>query len=108
MELPVAQADVIFSSPRVASIGVGESLLQGQIASAAEKKLVGPVKGNNSLVVFVVDSVSDESRPYDFDEYAGTFNRTMGIGLFDPFTLLVGKENIKNNSLNFINSAVAE
>ena len=32
----------------------------------------------------------------------------MGIGLFDPFTLLVGKENIKNNSLNFINSAVAE
>ncbi len=108
MELPVAQADVIFSSPRVASIGVGESLLQGQIASAAEKKLVGPVKGNNSLVVFVVDSVSDESRPYDFDEYAGTFNRTMGIGLFDPFPLLVGKDNIKNNSLNFINSAVAE
>lgn len=108
MELPVAQADVIFSSPRVASIGVGESALQGQIASAAEKSLVGPVKGNNSVVVFVVDSVSDESRPYDFDEYAGTFNRTMGIGLFDPFTLLVGKENIKNNSLNFINSAVAE
>ncbi len=100
----VSEGDVIFVSPRVATIGIRESALQGAIAGAAEGKVVGPVAGNNSIVVFEVKSVSDESRPYTFDEYAQRFNRTMGIGIVDPFKMLLGDNKIENNSLNFIQS----
>ena len=98
----VSEGDVIFVSPRVATIGIGESELQGAIAGAPEGKVVGPVAGNNSIVVFEVKSVSDESRPYSFDEYAQRFNRTMGIGLVDPFKMLLGDNAVENYSLNFI------
>lgn len=98
----VAEGDVIFVSPRVATIGIRESALQGAIAGAPEGKVVGPVAANNSIVVFEVKSVSDENRPYTFDEYAQRFNRTMGIGTVDPFKMLLGNNKVKNHSLNFI------
>lgn len=98
----VAEDNVIFASPRLATIGMQESALQGAVASAVEGKLYGPLAGNNSVVVFEVKSVDNESRPYNFDEYALRFNRTMGIGTIDPFKMLLGKNKIKNHSLNFI------
>ena len=98
----VAEDDVIFASPRLATIGMQESALQGAVASAAEGKLYGPVAGNNAVVVFEVRSVDNESRPYNFDEYALRFNRTMGIGTIDPFKMLLGNNKVKNHSLNFI------
>ncbi len=98
----VSEGDVIFVSPRVASIGIRESALQGAIAAAPEGTVVGPIAANNSIVVFEVKSVSDESRPYNFDEYAQRFNRTMGIGTVDPFKMLLGNNKVKNHSLNFI------
>ena len=52
--------------------------------------------------MFEVKSVSDESRPYSFDEYAQRFNRTMGIGIVDPFKMLLGDNAVENYSLNFI------
>lgn len=98
----VNEGDVIFASPRVATIGIRESAVQGAIAGAPEGKVVGPVAGNNAIVVFEVKSVSDESRPYTFDEYAQRFNRTMGIGTADPFKMLLGNNKVENHSLNFI------
>ena len=98
----VNEGDVIFVSPRVATIGIRESAIQGAIAGAPEGKVVGPVAGNNAIVVFEVKSVSDESRPYTFDEYAQRFNRTMGIGTADPFKMLLGNNKVENYSLNFI------
>ena len=98
----VSESDVIFVSPRFANIGIQESALQGAVASAPEGKVIGPVAGNNSVVVFEVKSVSNENRPYTFDEYAQRFNRTMGIGTIDPFKMLLGNDKIENYSLNFI------
>ncbi len=98
----VSEGDVIFVSPRVATIGIRESALQGAIAGAPEGKVVGPVAANNAIVVFEVKNVSDESRPYTFDEYAQRFNRTMGLGTADPFKMLLGNNKVKNHSLNFI------
>jgi len=98
----VSEGDAIFVSPRLANIGFQESALQGAVANAAEGKVVGPVAGNNSVVVFEVKSISNESRPYTFDEYAQRFNRTMGIGTIDPFKMLLGNEAVENHSLNFI------
>ena len=94
---------MIFVSPRVATIGIGESEIQGAIAGAPEGKVVGPVAGNNSIVVFEVKSVSDESRPYTFDEYAQRFNRTLGLGIVDPLKMLLGSDKIDNYTLNFVN-----
>ena len=99
----VSEGDVIFVSPRVATIGIGESEIQGAIAGAPEGKVVGPVAGNNSIVVFEVKSVSDESRPYTFDEYAQRFNRTLGLGIVDPLKMLLGSDKIDNYTLNFVN-----
>lgn len=104
MGAEIGEGDVIFVSPRVAGIGFNENAVQGAIASAAQGKVSGPVAGNNSVVVFEVKSVSDESRPYTFDEYAQRFNRTLGIGIVNPFEMLVGDNEIKNYSLNFIQS----
>lgn len=98
----IAEDDVIFASSRLATIGMQESALQGAVASAAEGKITGPIAGNNAVVVFEVKSVNNESRPYNFDEYALRFNRTMGIGTMDPFKMLLGNEKVKNYSLNFI------
>lgn len=98
----VAEGDVIFASPRVATIGMMEDKLQGAIATAAEGKVVGPIAGSNSVVVFELKSVNTESRPYKFDEYALRFNRTMGIGTMDPFKMLLGDNKVENHSLNFI------
>lgn len=98
----INEGDVIFASPRVATIGIRESAVQGAIAGAPEGKVIGPVAGNNAIVVFEVKSVSDESRPYTFDEYAQRFNRTMGIGTADPFKMLLGNNKVENHSLNFI------
>lgn len=102
----VNEGDVVFVSPRLATIGIQESVLQGAIANAEEGKVVGPIAGNNAVIVFQVKSVSNEGRPYAFDEYAQRFNRTMGIGTMDPFKMLLGGEKIENHSLNFIQSAV--
>lgn len=98
----IAEDDIIFVSPRFATVGIQESALQGAVASAAEGKLTGPVAGNNSVIVFEVKSVNNEGRPYTFDEYAQRFNRTMGIGTIDPFKMLLGNDKVKNHSLNFI------
>lgn len=98
----VTEGDAIFVSPRLANIGFQESALQGAVASAPEGKVVGPVAGKTAVVVFEVKSVSDENRPYTFDEYAQRFNRTMGVGTIDSFKLLLGKDKVNNYSLNFI------
>lgn len=100
----IAEGDVIFASPRLATIGMQESALQGAVAGAAEGKVIGPIAGNTSVVVFEVKSVNNESRPFNFDEYALRFNRTMGIGTMDPFKMLLGNNKVKNYSLNFIQS----
>ena len=102
------EADAMFNSRMISGIGFNESAIQGAVAAAEPGKVVGPIPGNNTVVVFVVTGDEAPSREYSFDEYANQFNRTYGIGgsrpLQDPrrFQLLLGKDKIKNNSLNFI------
>lgn len=100
--------EAMFNSPMLAGIGFGESAVQGAIAAAKPGKVVGPVEGNNSLVVFVVTSDDKTSREYAFKEYAKQFNRQFGIGGsraiqdFQRFALLLGDEKVDNYSLNFV------
>ncbi len=108
MGTEVQTGDAMFNAPVLANIGFGESELQGQVAGAKKGTLVGPVKGNNAVVVFVVTGEDKTNRQYSFNEYANQFNIDLGIGGsrpmqdFQRFMLLIGKDKIKNNSLNFV------
>jgi peptidyl-prolyl cis-trans isomerase D len=106
MGTEVAEGDVNFNSPMLANIGVNESALQGAIAAAKQGAVVGPVKGNNAVVVFQVKKVDTASRPYSYEEYAARFNQSLGAGRFNPMLLLLGKEKVKNNSLDFVQSTI--
>ncbi|MDE6334292.1 MAG: SurA N-terminal domain-containing protein, partial [Muribaculaceae bacterium] len=72
--------DAMFNAPMLASIGFGESLLQGAIAAAQQGQVTGPVEGNNAVVVFVVTGQDNSGREYTFEEYSNQFNRQLGIG----------------------------
>lgn len=108
MGVEVQNGDAMFSSPMLASVGFGESALQGAVAAAEKGKVVGPVKGNNAILVFVVTGEDNSGREYKFDEYANQFNRALGISTYrlqrmeSLFPMLLGKEKIENNSLEFI------
>ena len=100
--------DAMFNSPMLASLGFGESLLQGAIAAAQQGQVTGPLEGNTAVVVFVVTGQDKSGREYKFEEYANQFNRQLGIAGtrpmqdFQRFALLLGNDKIENNSLNFI------
>lgn len=101
-------ADAMYNSRIIPGIGYGESAIQGAVAAAEPGQVVGPVPGNNTVVVFVVTGEDNSNREYTYDEYANQFNRTYGIGGTRPlqeqrrFELLLGKDKVKNNSLNLI------
>jgi peptidyl-prolyl cis-trans isomerase D len=98
-------ADVNFASPMFGNVGMNESDLQGQVAAAKKGALVGPVKGNSSVVVFVVNGRDTQGRPYNFEESAQRFNQTLGANSIfsnnNIFNVLVGKNKVHNYSLNF-------
>lgn len=108
MDSKVDTAKVVFSQAMLPGIGFNESAIQGAVASAEKGKLVGPVAGNNAVVVFEVIDTTSEGRPYNFEEYAARFNQTLGLNHFVPMQLLLGKEKVKNHSLNFVQSAVQQ
>lgn len=108
MGVEAQTGDAMFNAPMLATLGYGESALQGAIAAAKPGTVVGPVEGNNAVVVFVVTGEDKSNREYTFREYANQFNRQLGIGGARPmqdierFTLLLGDDKIENNSLRFI------
>ena len=108
MDTKVDTVAVVFSQAMVPGIGFNESAIQGAVAAAKKGALVGPVAGNNAVIVFQVLDTKSEGRPYNYEEYAARFNQTLGINHFTPLQLLLGKDKVKNHSLNFVQSAVQD
>lgn len=103
MGTAVAQGDVNITSPILLNLGVNESALQGAIAAADKGKVVGPVKGNRSILVFTVDGIDTDNRPFNVEEYGARFNQTFGLVRRQTvLPLLLGKDKIDNRSLNFV------
>ena len=109
MGVEVQSGDAIFNAPMLATIGFGESLLQGQVAAAPLKQVVGPVKGKNAVVVFVVNSEDNKGRDYTFEEYSNQFNRNLNLGNMRNLgnsnyivNLLRGDNKVENYSINFV------
>ncbi len=102
------QADttsVSFGQFMIPKIGMGESALTAKASVAKAGQLVGPMQGNQGVVVFSVTSVNDEGRPYNFSESATQYLRSRGaIALSQQLTnILRGKEKVQNNILKFYN-----
>ena len=105
MGVEVAEGNVNITTPTLLSVGVGESAIQGAIAAAAKGQLVGPVKGNRSVMVFEVKDINTDNRPFNEAEYGQRFNMTFGMGRqVNPLSLLLGDEKIENRSLKFVQS----
>ncbi len=102
------QADttsVSFGQFMIPKIGMGESALTAKASVAKAGQLVGPMQGNQGVVVFSVTSVNDEGRPYNFTESSTLYLRARGaIALSQQLTnILRGKEKVQNNILKFYN-----
>lgn len=105
MESKVDTSATVFNAPLLLNLGANEGVLQGKIAKAEPGKLVGPVAGNNYVMVFEVLSDEKQGRPFEFAEFGARFRQAMGIDNLSAdkiFRILKGDEKIKNNSLNFI------
>lgn len=100
--------NVNITTPTLLNIGINESALQGAIAAADKGQFVGPVKGNHGIMVFEVEEVDQQNRPFVEADYGQRFIQTFGIGRRGtPLPLLLGKNKIDNRSLNFV-QAVGE
>ncbi len=108
MGAEVQHGNVNITTPVLLNVGMGESLLQGTIAATEKGKFVGPLKGNRGIMVFEVENINTESRPFDEADYGQRFAQTFGLARSQsPVNLLLGKEKVDNRSLNFI-QAVGE
>ena len=105
----IKHGTVNINTPTLLTIGVGESALQGKIAATEKGKFVGPVKGNRGVIVYTVEDVKAEGRPFNERDYGMRFNQTFGIARQQsPLPLLLGKNKIDNRSLNFVQSVGEE
>ena len=94
---------VNFSQPFIPGIGMGESELQGRVAIAKAGDIIGPIKGNNAVIVLQVTGIDNEGRPYDFNESAARFEQQRGASRMAANlpAILRGNKKVKNNINTF-------
>lgn len=99
----IMHGNVNITTPTLLTIGIGESELQGAIAATEKGKFVGPLQGRRGILVFEVEDVNTDNRPFDERDYGTRFTQTFGISRQStPLPLLLGKNKIENKSLNFV------
>ncbi|MBD5317080.1 MAG: hypothetical protein HDS11_05375 [Bacteroides sp.] len=105
MGTQVDTTTVSFGQIFVPKIGVNESKLAAASSAAKPGELVGPVQGNNGVIVFTVTSVDNSGRPFNVDESAMQFNQARGAQLLSRslVEILRGNKKVQNNSLKFYN-----
>lgn len=100
---PVDSAAVTFGQINPFNNGFAGSEVAA-VASVSQKgQLVGPMKGNNGVVVLQVVDVDKSGRPYSYDESAALYARTRGAYALGRNIQLVlqGNKKVKNNILKF-------
>ncbi len=101
----VRNGSVNINNPMLLTMGYGESELMGAITAAAPGALVGPVEGHNSIMVFRVDEVNTENRPFNEEQYGMQFLRSFSpLRSQNYLPLLLGKNKVDNRSLNFVSA----
>lgn len=103
MGATVDTTTVNFGQQFIPGIGMAESQIQGRVAVAKAGELVGPVKGNNAVVVLQVTAIDNEGRPFDASESAVRFNQQRGAARMagNLPAILIGNKKVKNNMNTF-------
>ncbi len=94
---------VAFSQNNIARIGIRESGVAGAVANAQPGTLVGPVEGNNALVVLYVFGNDPMGRPFNLAESAGNFVRQRGGSALSQMipAILMGNKKVDNRLSTF-------
>ena len=94
---------VNFGQQFIPGLGVGESEIQGRVAAAGVGQFVGPVQGNNALVVFEVIGIDNEGRPYDAQESAARYDQQRGAQRMagNLSAILLGNKKVNNKMTTF-------
>lgn len=103
MGATVDTTTVNFGQQFIPGIGMAESQIQGRVAVAKAGELVGPVQGNNAVVVLQVTAIDNEGRPFDASESAVRFNQQRGAARMagNLPAILIGNKKVKNNMNTF-------
>ncbi len=103
MNVSVDTTTVNFGQYMIPGLGMNESEIQGKLANAQAGSLVGPVKGNNAVIVLQVTEIDKEGRPFDLEESSLRFNQQRGaarmINSLDR--ILLGNKKVTNNINTF-------
>ena len=75
MNASVDTTDVAFGQRAISGFGMNESELAAKVATSEIGAVVGPVKTNNSVVVFKINSEDKSGREFDYKNDAANFNR---------------------------------
>lgn len=109
MGVQAQTGDAHFTAPTLATVGFGESKLQGLVAGSPVNTVVGPVQGKNCVLVFMVTEEQTGGRDYTYTEYANQFANNLSLPTAQLLNntyymqfLLGGKDKVKNYGLNFI------
>ncbi len=102
METEVDSTDVTFGQSFVPRIGA-ESALIGQATAAKANQVMGPIEANNSIIVYEVVSVDNQNRPYNYEESANQFNRSVGASALSSriYDILTNNKKVENRMLKF-------
>ncbi len=94
---------VSFGQNNIVRIGNRESAIAGSVAVAAPGALVGPIAGNNAIVVLQVLNTDQSPRPYSLEEGVSNFTRQRGATVLNQALpqILLGNKKIDNNLKKF-------
>ena len=99
MKTSVDTTTVNFGQYMIPGLGMNESVVMGKIANAQKGALVGPLQGNNAVIVMQVTEIDNAGRPFDLDENTIRYNQQRGaarmINTLDR--ILIGNKKVTNN-----------
>lgn len=103
MNTSVDTTTVNFGQYMVPGLGMNESLVMGKIANAQKGALVGPLQGNNAVIVMQVTEIDNAGRPFDLEENVIRFNQQRGAGrmMNTLDRILLGNKKVTNNINTF-------
>lgn len=99
MKTQVDTAAVVFGQIFVPGIGANESAFQASVATAKPGQLVGPMQTNQAVIVFTVNNVDKQGRPFDANEASMQFMQMRGANALarNLMGVLRGNKKIENN-----------
>ena len=73
------------------------------MATAKAGDLIGPLQGNNAVIVLQVTGIDNEGRPFDLNENTVRYMQQRGAGRMGGNlpAILIGNKKVKNNMTVF-------